>query len=1037
MTGSILTPVEGASMGESRAVTLSDQARSLWAKSDYGIGEGWLPLYIHSADTCGVAMHLWDAWLPSGVRSTVAASYDGDEEFARKLVAFLAAVHDIGKTTPLFQGRPAGRPGTEEAGLAWKPRKAGLPVNAGLQRRHGPSHPIAGQVILEDYLHRHGCVKTRRIKSITSVIGAHHGRPPMRRDVRDAREDLESLGWDSGSTESWKSVQDELIDFGRAISGCDDDALSRIEGQALPIQVSVLVCGLLIMADWIASNQDYFPLLPLKRRAESPMNPDGSVALSALEARVSAGWERAGIPPSWVGSASSWDNDDAVPFAKRFGLPLDAIPRPVQHAAIVAAQKMGRSGLLIIEAPMGEGKTEAALAAAEILGARAQRGGVCIALPTMATTDAMFSRVRAWLAHLPDANSDESRTVYLAHGKAQLNEDFTGLARYTEEGAAQNAMAPDVSGGVAGESVLVSDWMYGRKKGMLANFVVCTVDQVLMGALDMRHLALRQLSLADKVVVIDECHAYDAYMQCYLERVLEWLGSWGSPVIMLSATLPSDLRRRFTAAYQAGISANKRRRTVRDHRHRSRRIVSKGSPQQAAEDGIDSMLSTGYPRLTYTCEKSVCCVACSPSGRKTSVELTLCRDSEDALADLLDNLLSQGGCAGVVCDTVLRAQLTAQALRARFGDNVVLTHARFTDLDRMENEQQLRGLLGPEATVANGKRPKRLIVVGTQVLEQSLDIDFDVMVTDIAPIDLLLQRMGRLHRHARGAGQSDRPAPLRAARCFIRGIDAFEEAGPSFSRGVESVYARASLMEALSVIALTGFGQVAAVSLPDDIDSLVQRAYGSGNDLVQQSWEEGYAKACEKREREIALKEKRAKPYLLSSVKILAENDETLENLFNVDLDNPALSGRDEVRGQMTVRDSQEAIEVLLLWKDGRKLRLLPWEKDERRGVEAGAVVPTNVRPSDDVARVVSQCAVRLPAEMCRPDMLDDLIDELECISEQFVGAWQDSYWLAGRLILPLERNEEEGSFSTTVGCWWVSYSRIDGLKTYKYQLNK
>ena len=105
------------------------------------------------------------------------------------------------------------------------------------------------------------------------------------------------------------------------------------------------------------------------------------------------------------------------------------------------------------------------------------------------------------------------------------------------------------------DSVVVSQWMQGRKKGMLANFVVCTVDQVLMGALEMKHLCLRQLALANKVVVIDECHAYDSYMRCYLNRVLEWLGAMGVPVVLLSATLPAQQRREMLASYQRGQCA--------------------------------------------------------------------------------------------------------------------------------------------------------------------------------------------------------------------------------------------------------------------------------------------------------------------------------------------------------------------------------------------------------------------------------------------------------------------------------------------------
>ena len=238
-------------------------------------------------------------------------------------------------------------------------------------------------------------------------------------------------------------------------------------------------------------------------------------------------------------------------------------PRPMQRAAVEVARSVETPGLMIIEAPMGEGKTEAALAAAEILAARTGRGGICVALPTMATTDAMFGRVHRWLERLPHEDGADVRSVFLAHGKARLNEEFQGLARSSGRWV-MSAMGEDLREGGSStrdklrnppDSVVVSQWMQGRKKGMLANFVVCTVDQVLMGALEMKHLCLRQLALANKVVVIDECHAYDSYMRCYLNRVLEWLGAMGVPVVLLSATLPAQQRREMLTSYQRGQCA--------------------------------------------------------------------------------------------------------------------------------------------------------------------------------------------------------------------------------------------------------------------------------------------------------------------------------------------------------------------------------------------------------------------------------------------------------------------------------------------------
>lgn len=199
-------------------------------------------------------------------------------------------------------------------------------------------------------------------------------------------------------------------------------------------------------------------------------------------------------------------------------------------------------GVMVVEAPMGIGKTEAALAAAEVLAYRFHCGGLIVALPTMATTDAMFGRVLAWVRSLP---SPHQLSMYLAHSKAALNDEAGTLPRhcaghlYDEQGKASAA-------------AVAMGWLSGRKKGVLSTFVVATIDQVLFGALRSRHLALRHLALAGKVVIVDEVHAADAYMRAYLCRALQWLGAYGTPVVLLSATLPPDQREELLNAYESG-----------------------------------------------------------------------------------------------------------------------------------------------------------------------------------------------------------------------------------------------------------------------------------------------------------------------------------------------------------------------------------------------------------------------------------------------------------------------------------------------------
>jgi CRISPR/Cas system-associated endonuclease/helicase Cas3 len=228
---------------------------------------------------------------------------------------------------------------------------------------------------------------------------------------------------------------------------------------------------------------------------------------------------------------------------------------------------------------MGDGKTEAAMMAAEVLAARSGAGGVMIALPTQATSDAMFRRMMEWIEHqpavepegsvVPDGGEpDDRRSVFLAHGKAWLNPDFRAVPRGRSLARDMDSDSDDrakTRGKCVDHGAYVDQWMTGRRKGVLADFVVGTIDQVLFVSLQSRHVALRHLALARKVVILDEVHSFDAYMDVYLERALEWLGSYGVPVIALSATLPSELRKRLLDAYQRGAK------TLRPPEKRTRR----------------------------------------------------------------------------------------------------------------------------------------------------------------------------------------------------------------------------------------------------------------------------------------------------------------------------------------------------------------------------------------------------------------------------------------------------------------------------------
>ncbi|WP_344630120.1 CRISPR-associated helicase Cas3' [Streptomyces glaucosporus] len=957
----------------------------MWAKHDRAT-DGWLPLWRHMADSAAVAGLLWDRWLPGNVKALVAEPLPKGMDDARRLVVWCAATHDIGKATPAFA--------CQVDSLADRMRAVGLDMPGrkqfGDDRRMAP-HGLAGQLLLQEWLTERFGWPERATVQFAVIAGGHHGIPPGHSQILDLDAHPELLRTPGSSESLWRQVQTELLDACAATYEVRE-RLADWQRVKLPQPVQVVLTALVIVADWIASNPDLFPYFPEER-------PRGEAE------RVAAAWRGLRLPPPWCPSAPGGAVEEL--FAARFDLPTGARVRPVQEEAVRLARSMPAPGLMVIEAPMGEGKTEAALAVAEVFAARSGAGGVFVALPTMATSNAMFPRLLDWLDRLPPDGLDgtvpegKERSVLLAHSKAALNESYADLLRTSRHtvaavdqfGDEDRVRASDDVRSAAAELV-AHQWLRGRKKGLLASFAVGTIDQLLMAGLKSRHLALRHLAFAGKVVVIDEAHAYDTWMNTYLDRVLAWLGAYRVPVVVLSATLPAARRRELAEAY-AGAG--------RDAREGYARLVQAG----------------GYPLLTAVAPGAAPEMALpAASGRRTDVVVERLDDGLVVLADRLEAELADGGCVLVVRNTVDRVLETADCLRARFGDAAVtVAHARFLDLDRAGKDARLLELFGPPGE--DGTSPRRPggghIVVASQVAEQSLDVDFDLLVTDLCPVDLLLQRMGRLHRHRR----SDRPARLRTARCLVTGVDWAATPVPAPVRGSRRVYGEYPLLRSLAVLEplLSGPSpETAVVRLPEDISPLVQRAYGD-DPQGPAAWADAVAEARRDHEAHRARQRREADVFRLDQVRRAGR---PLVGWIDA-----GVGDADDTRaGRAQVRDGEESLEVLVVRRraDGT-LTTVPWLGKGLGGLD----LPTDAVPSPQAARAVAASGMRLPYHFSYPRVLDRAIEELE---ELCVPAWQvkECHWLAGELILALE-DGPDGDCHTRLAGFQLRYSPTDGLR--------
>ncbi|MGW5571678.1 CRISPR-associated helicase Cas3' [Nocardia thailandica] len=905
---------------------VSPELMSAWAKSDRAGGS--LSLFRHCADSAAVAGLVWDRWLPGHVRDLLAAGLPGGRSDARALLCWLAGMHDVGKLTPSFA--------CQVPELFDRMHDAGLLVGGVPADRKLLPHGLAGQIAVEEFLQQLGFAK-RVAATYAVVIGSHHGVPPTVGQLQVGKSTGRSL-W--GGSE-WAGARQELMSLVTAQTGASDrvGVWSRTR---LSITQQVLLTAAVIVVDWIASNQDLFPLDSTRR--------------SSVEAAKA--WRVLGLPESWSPAGTHPDSPAARQALFRSRFTREDPMRPLQEECLRIAGELATPGLMIIEAPMGEGKTEAALLAAEVLAERFGAGGVFLALPTMATSDAMFVRVRQWL----DAVSGLPGSIVLAHGKAALNSEYAQLRRRS---------FVDIGSDCDDSGVVAHGWFVG-KKGPLANFVVGTIDQVLRAALKSRHVMLRHLGLASKVVVIDEVHAADSYMSTYLCRVLEWLGAYHVPVLLLSATLPPAQREALLDAYRHG--------------------------RQDLAQSVE-VAGAGYPAISVWPHTELSC-AVRPAGRAIDrIDLAFVADDDAELTARVGDVLAEGGVVGVVCNTVNRAQQLYRVMTSDGGfapDEVLLLHSRFVAVDRAVHESRLRRVLGPPGS---GERPHRLVVIGTQVIEQSLDIDLDLLVTDVAPVDLVLQRVGRLHRHQRPW----RPERVRTPQCWIRGAD-WESVPPKPVPGGVAVYGSARLLRSAAVLMRH---RETGVRIPGDIPGLVADAYLEPFD-VPSGWEEVFGEAEKQWSRHVADQRKRAGDYLLGSPN--SENP-TIRDWLVAGVRDDA----DGVGGQAQVRDAEDTIEAIVVQRVDGQVHMLPWIREG-----AGRSVPTEMCPEPELAKLLAQCTIRLPAFLTRYNQMSSVLRTLE---DTFYPGWQQSHWLAGELVLELDENLEVDLAGKT-----LTYDQVLGL---------
>lgn len=925
-----------------------DPLAVLWGKSDAG---GAVHLLLgHLLDTAAVAERMWDGYLAPRVRDAVDRCNGGR---GRELFSLACGLHDIGKASPAFQSKsPELAAAVQATGLTWSP------LTREHQRWH---HTTAGAVIWKRYFTAAGW-NTTAVGWTWPLIAGHHGKVPGARALDLTRPRGRANA--QGQTPAWIAAQDAVIT--RVLAELKIDAAS-VAPSTTPFRAEQLaLSGAIIMADWIASNDALF----------TGLNRPKDISIISARERAERGWAALHLRGGWDPATLPVHED---PVRARFGMTA----RAAQRDAVSLAERMPGPGLLILEAPMGEGKTEAALACAEVLARRFGADGLFVGMPTQATSDPMYTRVRQWAEQVqPDL------PLALLHGKRQFNREWAALTpNVTISGVDEYGCDDDFGASGTGSSDdttsrAPADWFLAHKRGLLTPLAVGTIDQLLHAVTRTKHVALRHAGVAGRVVLLDEVHSYDVYMSQFLREALRWLSDAGVPVVLLSATLAPAVRRDLVRAYLQGTS------------------------QQRDVDIASLPAAAGYPQVTSACWVggtarfgSAVSVPWRPSA-DVSVEVLGegPTDGPEAVVARVTEAVADGGCVLVIRNTVRRAQETYSALRDRLGDDAVLLHARLTAGERADRSERVLDLLGRPGRAKGAQRPHRLVVVATQLAEQSFDVDVDLLVTDHAPIDLLLQRVGRLHRHDR----TDRNQRLSTPHVIVAGLAGGDGAPPRFPGGSSFVYEDHLLLRsAVAVLgAVLGAASGGGWSVPADVPRLVAEVYG-GASIVPDTWTEAAEKAHLKADEDASIRAARAAQFLLAGEDKLGTP--TLAGLHdlssNADLD-------DETRVAAVVRDGEPSVEVVLVRRDDVGYRALD---GTRMGVNGEAVSDA------DVAELVVRCSVRLPAY---GDLTRDALDQL-----QPLPGWGTHPWLRRARALVLD---ETGR--TTLGRHRLTYDDDLGL---------
>lgn len=656
------------------------KGKTKWIYQQVGYAAYHLLPY-HCLDVAAVADQWWKN--SPALRQQFRQSTQLDtEEKAYAWLMFFICLHDLGKLDIRFQMKSA-----EAIGQLQREIYSSIKTKFDFKTQY--DHGSNGYGWFEQEVSDYGfdCINENEAMDWMQQVAGHHGRIPDNNSLVEPAISDDIKQQDKQARIQWVQSLKQL--FLEPVN---------LEWSDIPETRPSMLAGFCSICDWIGSSTDYFAYqasiqTDLKAYFESRL-PFAEKALDAF-----------GVLSKVKGKGGM-----AVLFPSY---------RPQGLQTLVDRFPLAQ-GLTLIEAPTGSGKTEAALAyASKLLTSDPGFGdSIIFALPTQATANAMLKR----LQEVADKLFAGGANVVLAHGKRDLNPDFQSIlanSRLTAQGAEE-------------AGVQCSEWLgTSKKRAFLGQIGVCTIDQVLLSVLPVRHQFVRGFGIQKSLLIVDEVHAYDSYMYGLLAEVLKRQKQASGSVILLSATLPH---------------------------HQKAKLLQSWDLQSEQQN-------PAYPLVTHASQNQILPFTLpeSESSAERIVRVETWQAEHLVLSpeqlEKIVRVAEQNAKVAVICNLVNDAQNIARQLAGLTTIPVDLFHSRFRFIDRQKIEQDITRYYGKDEQYrTSGGR----ILVATQVVEQSLDLDFDWMLTQLCPVDLLFQRLGRLHRHVR-----NRPPGFEQPCCVV------------------------------------------------------------------------------------------------------------------------------------------------------------------------------------------------------------------------------------------------------------------------------